>query len=513
MEQSSPKNTFIYRNGLFISSAFVACLIAAWGIIAPETMTNSLQSIAAAFFNLFGWWYIWIPFMFLIICLILSCSSIGNQKLGNPDDKPEFSLFSWLAMLFTAGIGVGLVFFGVAEPLIHYQVAPYGINNGGEVIQAARMGMLQSMFHWGFSAWSVYALSGLVVAYFCFRHKGRFLPGEPIRMGFKNKKWAKPVAFATDSLAPIVATLTMSGSIGMGIFQMVHGYEVITGKTFSGFLVPMIMLIIIFVTYAVPACTPLKKGMKWLGDINVVIALLLFLFIFSVGPTKFFMENFITTLGEMLRHLVTMNFDVYLYQDTAREWFNEWPLTYWAWWISWTPFMGVFIARISRGRTIRQYTLAAILIPTAFMLLWFSTFGGFGIYESIYGEGTIAAQVLQDWSRAFFTLLEAFPLLMITGPIAMVLILVFLATGCCSASISLAMMTSHGAKNAPPSRALFWSIIMACIGGALAYVGTMDGVKAAVSVAAIPYSFLLIMQVAAFLRAIRNDALNKKEVK
>ena len=493
-------------NNLFWPSILIAGSIAVWGAISPTGMHEGCRTWVQWFFNHFGWWYVWMPFSLLICCIYLACSRFGKIRLGGDAARPEFSDFSWLSMLFTAGIGVGLVFFGVAEPVIHYYSGPSGVLAGTAKAEAARFGMMETLFEWGFAAWSTYAAAGLVVGYYAFNRGARFLPGEPIRLAFHNKPWANHAAKLTNILAPPVAALTMAGSIGMGTFQMTNGLRLITGEELSGYTVPLLVLFVIFCTYAIPASTPLKKGMKRLGDWNIYLALFIFMWAFVFGPTTYLMETMVTTLGDMLRTTVSFNFNVYMNEEeSVRQWFNDWPMTIWAWWVSWTPFMGVFVARISYGRTIRQFVLASIIVPTLCMLVWFSTFGGLGIFNDILGDGSIAATAMQDWSKSFFSTLEYLPLPQITAPVTMILVLLFLATGACAAAISLAIMTSDGKHDAPPGKAFIWAVIMAAVGMALTIIDSMEAVKAILSFLAIPYTFLLLLSVAGLFRGLKTE--------
>jgi choline/carnitine/betaine transport len=498
-------------NLLFYVSLAITAVFAIWGLINPTSLTTNLWKWVYDFHNTFNWFTISLPLVFLGILFSLAFSRYGKIKLGSKDSKPEFSTFSWIAMLFTAGIGVGLVNFGVAEPMVHYLNSPKGLAGGYNEIEAGKNALSLAMYNWGIPAWTIYAISGLVIAYFAYHKNTSFLPGAPIEEGFKDKPWGKKLGFITNIMASSAAALTVSASIGLGVFQVKNGLEAILGIPFPGLTSSLIILGVLFIGYTIPAILPLGKGMKFLGDFNILIALSLLAFTFIFGPTRFFMEMILSTLGKTIFDLAPIATDTFIFQE--KGWFNDWPLTTLIWWISWTPFTGVFIARISKGRTIKEFVLASTLIPTFFLIIWFSVFGGYGILNTIIGDQSISNYVLNnpnDVYLSFIMVLQALPLFKITGAIFVVLIFVFLSTSATSSAIALSMMTNNGSENAPKSRTIIWSAIMVIIASANVVTGTLNGVKAVAVFLGIPYLFFLILQVSAFLRQIRRDFVRKE---
>lgn len=499
-------------NLLFYVSLAITAVFALWGLINPTSLTTNLWKWVYDFHGTFNWFTISLPLVFLLILFSLAFSKYGKIKLGTKDSKPEFSTFSWIAMLFTAGIGVGLVNFGVAEPMVHFLHSPKGLAGGYTDIVAGKNALSLAMYNWGIPAWTIYAMSGLVIAYFAYHKEASFLPGSPIQVGFKDKPWGKKLGFITNIMASSAAALTVSASIGLGVFQVKNGLEAILGMQFTGLTSSLIILGVLFIGYTIPAILPLGKGMKFLGDFNIVIALSLLIFTFVFGPTRFFMEMILSTLGKTIIDLVPTATDTFIFQD--KGWFNDWPLTTLIWWISWTPFTGVFIARISKGRTIKEFVLASTLIPTFFLVIWFSVFGGFGILNAIAGDQSISNYVLNnpnDVYLSFIMVLQSLPIFKITGAIFVVLIFVFLSTSATSSAIALSMMTNNGSENAPKSRTIIWSAIMVIIASANVVTGTLNGVKAVAVFLGIPYLFFLILQVSAFLRQIKRD-VDREEV-
>jgi len=491
---------------LFWIAAGFTAIFAVWGVVSPAGLTTTLWNWVYKFHEHFNWFTISMPLVLLLLSLYLAFGKYGSVKLGGKDDKPEFSTFSWIGMLFTAGIGVGLVNFGVAEPMVHYLQSPLGVSGGFEKADAAKNALTLALFNWGFPAWTIYTIAGLVIAYFTYHRGAKFLPGTPIEEGFKDKSWGKTAGQMANIVAASAAALTMAASIGMGVFQVKNGIQAISGREFPGLASSLVILFVLFLVYTVPALLPVKKGMKVLGDMNVIIAISLLGFVFFVGPTRYFMELILNTLQTSITQIVPIATNTFVFQ--AKNWFNDWPLTTLIWWVSWTPFMGVFIARISKGRTLREFITASIIIPTVFLVIWFSVFGGFGLLNAVSGNGEIANYVANnpnDVYLSFIMVLQSLPLFAITGPIFVLLIIVFLATGATSAAISLSMMTSDGVENAPPSRTLIWSVIMVTISFANVVTGTLSGVKAVAVFMGIPYVFFLILSISGMMRQLRSD--------
>lgn len=499
------------ENYLFYSSLAITLVFAIWGLVNPEALTTTLWGWVYDYHRTFNWFTLFLPIAMLLILLFLAFSKYGSVRLGPKDSKPEFSTFSWTAMLFTAGIGVGLVNFGVAEPLVHYLHSPLGLAGGYSNIEAGKNALSLALYNWGIPAWSIYAMSGLVIGYFSYHRNTTFLPGSPIEEGFKDKKWSKSIGVFTNILASSAAALTVAASVGLGVFQVKNGLESVLEVKFTGIIPSLIILGVLFLGYTIPAIMPLGKGMKFLGDFNIVVALAILGFTFVLGPTRFFMEMILSTLGKTIIDLFSLGTNTFIFQD--KSWFNDWPLTTLIWWISWTPFTGVFIARISKGRTIKEFVLGTISIPTVFLAIWFSVFGGWGILNDIVGDKSISSYVFNnpnDVYLSFIMVLQSLPLFKITGAIFIVLIFVFLSTSATSSAIALSMMTSNGSENASKPKTIVWCIVMVLIASTNVVTGTLSGVKAIAVFLGLPYLLFLILQISAFLRTIKYD-LNKKE--
>lgn len=504
--QSKKDNINRNHSWLFWSAVAFTGIFSVWAVISPESLTTTLWGWVYSYHDNFNWFTVLMPLLMLLICTTLAFSKYGNIKLGAKDEEAEFSTFSWMAMLFTAGIGVGLVNFGVGEPLSHYLNSPLGLAGGYDQISAAKNALRQTMFIWGLPAWSIYTISGLVIGYFTYHRGSKFLPGTPIEEGFIDKSWARPVGNITNIVAAGAASLTMAASIGLGVFQVKNGVEAVTGIDLSGVGYSIAILLVIFAIYTLAAVLPVGKGMKILGDINVCVAVIILLYVFTVGRTEYFMGTILSTIKSTFIEVIPTSFENYTFLD--KTWFKDWPNTTFIWWVSWTPFLGIFIARISKGRTIRQIILASVLVPTIFLIVWFSVFGGFGLLDAIVGSGEIVNYIENnpnDVYLSFIMVLQSFPLFPLMGTLFIILIIVFLSTSATSAVISLSMITSDGAEDAPPYRTVIWSIITTMVAFANVMTGTLNGVRAVAVVIGIPYMLFLFLSISGMIRQMRKD--------
>lgn len=365
----------------------------------------------------------------------------------------------------------------------------------GEVDRMQRA-LDMALWVWGLPAWTIYAFSGLVIGYFTYSRRAKFLPSTPILHGFSDKKWSKPIA----------ASLTMSASLGLGVFQVKNAFNSVFGIDLSSTTHSLIILFLFFIVFTAAAILPVKKGMARLGDFNVYIALALLLYVFVMGPTSYYMSNIVSTIGGLFTKIIPISTNTLPIAD--KTWLNDWPLTTIIWWISWTPFLSVFIDRISKGRTIKEFLLASIIVPTLFLVVWFSVFGGWGMLDTLVGSGEVAKYYLEhpdDVYLTFIMVLQSLPFFKFTGVVFVILIIVFLATSATSSAISLSMITSDGSENAPIFKTLIWSVIMVTIASANVITGTLNGVKAVAVFLGVPYFFFFILKITGFLRRFIND--------
>lgn len=483
--------------GLFQISLPICALVALAGILDPAGMASAAGAILSTVFGALDWFFMTVVTALLILTLWLGFGRFGRLKLGGPDDEPEFSYPSWLAMLFAAGMGVGLLFWGVAEPLMHFSGAP---EYKPGTPPAARHAMTVTLFHWSLHAWAVYGIGALVLAYFGFRKGTPYLPGAPLRYALTGR-WVNSVAWLADLLAVIAVAMGVAGSIGLGVFQLQSGLHVLVGTDLQSTLVTASILGVLVLCYMAPLTTDLDKGVKWLSNGNMVIAVLVMVFVLVAGPTAFLFRTFITAFGDYLTGVVALSFQLYPFTDVG-PWLQNWTLTYWFWWIAWAPFVGVFIARISRGRTIREFVIGVLFVPSVFSILWFSVFGGTGLYEELHGQGGIVKLVREDVSTALFALFDRLPLSNLLNGTALALSFIFLVTSVVSAAFVLGMFTSHGSLNPSVGQKLAWGAVLGGLGTALTLSGNVDAVRTVAFIGAIPYTLIILLQIVALLRSL-----------
>jgi glycine betaine transporter len=357
-------------------------------------------------------------------------------------------------------------------------------------------------FHWGLHAWACYAIGALVLAYFKFKRGTNFQPGAPIRNVFKGG-WVEPVARFADFTAVIAVAFGVCGSMAMASLQFQTGLGVVSGADTSGIPVRAAILGVLFVCYTISASTSLDKGIKILSQTNIMLAIGLVCFLLFSGPTMDLLGGIARAAGDYLMALPGLSVDTY--PAAKKGWFHGWTIIYFIWWIAWTPFVGIFIARISRGRTIRQFLAGVVLAPTAFTIVWFAIFGGVGLVEDASSGGAIAAAVKQDFTVALFHLFERLPGTTMLGALALVLVFVFLVTSVDSATYVLGMLTSRGVPDPSTLRKLSWGVALALLGGALLFIGNVDLIKALSTIGAIPFVPILLLQIGALLIALRRD--------
>ncbi len=484
---------------LFRVSLPICAFVGLAGILWPEWLAGFAGAISGASFRALDWYFMAMVSFFLGLSAWLALGRYGRIKLGRDDDVPEFSNAAWYSMLFAAGMGAGLLFWGVAEPMLHFTSPPVG---EGRTPAAARAAMVITNFHWGLHAWSVYAVAALVLAYFGFRRQTPYLPGAPIRSAFRGR-WVEPLAKAADLIAVLAVAFGVAGSIAMGVLQIDTGLGVVTDLPKDSLWVRSGILVVLFLAYMASAATSLDKGIRILSQINVTIAIALVLFVLFAGPTSSLLRGFVTAAGDYVSALPALSLNTYPYSDKS-AWLHGWTLIYFVWWIAWAPFVGIFIARISKGRTIREFVTAVILMPTIFSLFWFSIFGGTGFHEEMT-QGGVARLVQENVTVALFSLFERLPMSSMLSVTALVLVFVFLVTSVDSATFVLGMLTTQGSLDPPVSRKLAWGVILAVLGGALLLAERVDVVRAIAILGAIPFAFILLVQIGALLRALRED--------
>lgn len=481
-----------------IISAGSILMIVLWGILSPSSLSLVFETALASITKNFGWLYLWTVLGLVLFAFFLAFSRYGDLKLGNEDDEPEFSMGSWFSMLFAAGMGIGLVFWGVAEPISHYIIPPPGVQAGSP--EAATAGMRYAFFHWGLHPWAVYGIVALAIAFFQYRRQGSALISESIN----SLPWApiRRMSGVFNVLAVIATAFGVAASLGMGALQINSGLHTVFGLAVSNTSQVFIILIttLLFVTSAVSGVT---KGIKLLSNVNMVMAMLLALIIFIIGPTVAIIDTLTNTLGSYLSEFIRMSLRMTPFRES--QWVGGWTIFYWAWWISWSPFVGVFIARVSRGRSIREFIIGTVLAPSLAAFIWFSVFGGTALHMEIWQHVPIAAAVKLDPSIALFTMFGAMPFGLIMSGIATLLVLVFFVTSGDSATLVLGIMSTGGNQDPSAKVKITWGVLVAGIAISLLLAGGLKSVQTATIVFALPFVLVIILMAIALWRAIRED--------
>lgn len=426
-------------------------------------------------------------------------SKFGDIKLGEDDEVVQYKFKSWLAMLFSAGMGIGLVFYGISEPLSHFIEPPLGLAEP-RTAQAAFLSLRYTFFHWGVHPWAIYALLGMSMAYSQFRMKEKSL----ISTLFK------PLGLSEESLsAKVIDAISICGvafgvatSLGLGSLQIHSGltriFHLPTGTS--------ITLTIVFLTtilYLISACTGLDKGIRILSNINMVLAGLLVFFVLFSGPTNFLVELLFTSIGNYLQNFLAMSFRMAPFTDST--WLKNWTLFYWAWWISWAPFVATFIARISRGRTIREFMIGVLLLPTLLSMVWFSVLGGTGIFAELYEGLKISSQIHLDPSSMLFIVLEKLPWGYWISILAIALVMVFFITSADSATFVLGMLSSNGNANPSLISKLLWGTMISLIASGLLVNGGLESLQSLAIITSLPFAVLVFVLVFSMQKKLSKD--------
>jgi glycine betaine transporter len=482
---------------LFFSAGTILAIVL-WGLIAPATLSSVFDLALAFITKNFGWLYLWVVLGLVIMAIMLAVSRYGDLKLGNEDEEPEFSIGAWFAMLFAAGMGIGLVFWGVAEPISHFGAPPPGIAAGTP--EAANAALRYSFFHWGLHPWAVYSIVALAIAFFQFRRGGAALVSTSVEA--LPWRFAKRAAPLVNVLAVIATAFGVAASLGIGALQINSGLHAVFGLPVSD----ASQVGIIAVTTALflaSAVTGVERGIKWLSSINLMLASALALAIFVLGPTVAIIDAFTNTLGSYLSEFVEMSLRMTPFRESS--WVGGWTVFYWAWWISWSPFVGLFIARVSRGRTIREFIVGTVLAPTMAAFVWFSVFGGTALHMEIWQGVPLAEAVKADVSTALFTMFNALPMGGLLSGIATLVVLVFFVTSGDSATLVLGMMSSGGDPNPPTKIKIMWGLLISGIAISLLLAGGLQAVQTATIVFALPFAVVVVLMAISLWRGVGED--------
>ncbi|MBY0097368.1 glycine betaine uptake BCCT transporter [Mesobacillus maritimus] len=486
------KVTNVFWISLVIASAFVI-----WGVVAPVQLGEMMGVAKAFFLETFGWFYQLAASFFLLFALFLIFSKYGKIKLGKDDDQPQFKRPTWFAMLFSAGMGIGLLFYGVSEPISHFALPPFG---EGGTSEAASVALRYTYLHWGFHAWAIYSVIALVIAYYKFRKDKPGLMSVSL-IPLIGDRAKGPIGTAVDVVAVFATIFGVAASLGLGAAQINGGLNYVAGVP-NNFTVQLIIIAVVTVLFILSASTGLQKGIKYLSNTNLVLAvILLFTFLF-LGPTGFVLDLFVTTLGSYIQNLPSMGLRLSPFNQERATWIQDWTIFYWAWWIAWAPFVGTFIARVSRGRTVREFMIAVLVIPTLVCAFWFAVFGGTAIYFDFFEGTNIAGENLETALFAVFNLL---PLSGVLVVVTLILISTFFITSADSATFVLGIQTTRGDMDPPNFVKVTWGLFLSASAIVLMLSGGLDAMQTAIIVSAFPLTFVLIAMSFSVLKDFRKE--------
>ena len=490
------------KNPLLLIALALTGFVALWGIIDTTGLTGFSVMLTGVIFTSRSWFIMLSVSILLILGIWLAFSPYGKIKLGKDNDEPEFSTVSWLSMLFAAGMGVGLLFWGTAEPLSHFNV----IRDYTDNFRAAEHALFITIFHWGLHAWAIYAVTGLVMAYFSFRRGFPNLVSTPMKAVFGQHLWTKSVGWLCDLLAIYAIAIGIGGSIAMGVFQIQSGVESLFGLSGSGLWLAVVIFVVLCMAYILPLMVDLSKGMATLSNTAMAIAGGLMIFVLLTGPTFFMMNGIIGSIGDYFFKVIPHGFKTYTFFDEkVSTWFQSWTLTFMVWWFAWAPFVGVFIARISKGRTIREFLFGVMLVPTFFSIFWFGVFGSVGFYGVLEIDAGILEAVETNINDITFFVLRHLPLSYLTSVATVLAAFLFVVTSVVSASFVLSMFATGGNLNPPTKTKILWGVILGALGLVMILSNSIDAVKSIIGLAALPFVFIVLLMAVCLLKALKSE--------
>ena len=480
---------------LLILSAFIAT-----GFWRPDSLRVAAERGLEFTTGHFGWLYLFATTGFLIFCLGVGLSRYGHIRLGADGEAPEFSHASWLGMIFSAGMGVGLVFWGVAEPMSHYIDPPLGLAEARSP-EAAGLGMQYSLFHWGLHLWATFALVGLAIAHVRFRRQRPGLISETFRASLGDRVEG-PLGHGINILAVVSTVFGVATTLGLGIIQINSGLGAVVGL---GFGLEQQFAILGGVALIFLACGlfPLESGIRYVSDANMMLAAGLLTFVLFAGPTDFITAVMTNAIGDYVSNFLGMSLVMTPY--TGEDWVERWTIFYWAWGLSWAPFVGSFIARISRGRTIREFVIGVIGVPVLLSIVWFSAFGGSALYFELFEGAALGDAVSREVSSALFGMLEFLPFAGLVGGLVLLLIVLFVITSANSATYVLGMFTSRGTLTPGRVIRIAWGVVTVLVTAVLLASGGLDALQTISIVAALPFMLLMIFMAGALLKSLRDE--------
>lgn len=491
---------------VFFPASIAIVVLLTFALIMPEVADQVFRATQQSIVDNGGWFYVLTVAIILGAVLYLGGSKYGEIRLGPDHALPDYSMVTWVSMLFAAGMGIGLMFFGVAEPLMHFLAPPTA---DPQSLEAVREAMKTTFFHWGFHAWAIYAIVALILAYFSFRHN---LPLTlrsalyPI-IGDRIHKWP---GHLVDVFAVVSTIFGVATSLGLGAAQINSGLAYLLPIEVNSTNQIMLMMGIIAIAI-VSVVSGLDKGIRRLSEINMILAVALLVLILVLGPSIFLIQAYLQNTGAYLSDIVRNTLNLFAYEKT--DWFGGWTIFYWGWWLAWAPFVGLFIARISRGRTIREFVWGVLLIPTAFTLLWMTVFGNSAI-DLVFNQDQVAlANIANDSAPvALFVFLENFPMSSVLSIIAILMIVIFFVTSCDSGAMVVDMLCSYGNNETPVWQRIYWALSVGIVAAILLAAGGLSALQTMTIVSALPFALVLLLAIYGLLKALRIESYKRESL-
>ncbi|MET8677895.1 BCCT family transporter [Streptomyces sp. NPDC004647] len=487
---------------VFWAGAAIVMAVVVWGAVSKESLNTTATTSLDWTIRTFGWLFVIAADLFVILAVFLALSRFGRIRLGSDDDEPEFTTLAWVAMMFSAGMGIGLMFFGVAEPLTHFAEPPPQAHVEPQSEDAARTAMETTYFHWALHPWAIYAVVGLALAYATFRkHRGNrvsaaFVP--LIGEARANGGWGR----AIDLLAIFATVFGSATSLGLGALQMAAGLELVTPLE-AGRSLELTIIAALTAAFVVSAVSGVHRGVKWLSTINLLLAAFLLAFVFLVGPTIYILDVLPASVGGYLFGLIPMSSATGAFTDPS--WLGTWTIFYWAWWLSWAPFVGTFIARISRGRTVRQFIVGVLLIPSGVSAVWFAILGGGALRLQATGEANLVGKLDDGQEAALFGLLDALPWYVLTAAVAIILVALYFVSGADAASLVLGSLSSQGSLKPNKWLVVTWGALIGAVAAVLLVAGGLEALQQATILVALPFVLVMIALCWSLVTELRED--------
>lgn len=491
------------KHFVYIVSVIVTLLVAGWSIVMTDSFVKVSELLYGYLSRDMGWLYLIIIAFFVAFCLFLAFSKYGKVRLGGDDSRPQYNTISWFAMLFCAGMGVGLVFWGVSEPLSHF-LSPDGMEGGTP--EAADFAIEATFMHWGLHPWAIYGVIGLALAYFSFRRGEKNLISSSFIPIIGREKAEGPLGKFIDIITVFITIMGISTSLGLGALQINGGLSYLTEVPFS-LKTQIIIIAVVTVVFTLSSVSGVDKGIKLLSNFNLVLAIGLAVLAFLVGPKLEIVNSLVDGIGGYLSSIIEESLKIHIYGDNS--WIISWRVFYWAWWISWGPFVGCFIARISKGRTIREFVIGVLVVPMLASCVWFAIFGNLGIQlgmDNVFSAAQLSEMVATP-ETALFTVLNEYPLGTILSVVAILLLFTFFITSADSGTFVLGMFSSDGNLDPSNRRKISWAVIIALLAVGLLISGGLNAIQTISLVIAFPFLFIMLACCWSLLKSLREEKL------